>query len=127
MDVVFAVMPFADVNRPAIGVSLLKAGIERLGFESAIEYFDVDLAEDISYSLYEFMANTLAIESMVGEWFFADLVFGDSIPHQSDYVARLLPEYVTEENFRQRVLKAREHVPDFIEACADRIQALNPR
>jgi len=107
MDVVFAVMPFADVNRPAIGVSLLKAGIERLGFDSAIEYFDVDLAESISYQLYEFMANTLAIESMVGEWFFADLVFGDSIPHQDDYIARLLPEYVPHDNFREKVLKAR--------------------
>ncbi|PYS83690.1 MAG: hypothetical protein DMF67_08460 [Acidobacteria bacterium] len=29
MDVLFAVMPFADANRPAIGVSLLKAGLER--------------------------------------------------------------------------------------------------
>jgi ribosomal peptide maturation radical SAM protein 1 len=127
MDVVFAVMPFADVNRPAIGVSLLKAGIQRLGFESAIEYFDVDLAESISYSLYEYMANTLAIDSMVGEWFFADMVFGDSIPHQDDYAARLLPEYVTEEKFREKVLTARVHRHNFIEACADRIQALNPR
>ena len=30
MDVVFAVLPFADVSRPAIGVSLLKAEIEEL-------------------------------------------------------------------------------------------------
>lgn len=127
MDVVFAVMPFADVNRPAIGVSLLKAGIERLGFESAIEYFDLDLAETISYSLYEYMANTLAIDSMVGEWFFADLVFGDSIPHQDDYAARLLPEYVTEEKFREKVLKARVSRRYFIEACADRIQSLHPK
>src|SRR5215831_14817562 len=127
MDVVFAVMPFADVNRPAIGVSLLKAGIDRAGFESAIEYFDVDLAEKISYPLYEYMANTLAVDSMVGEWFFADLVFGDSIPHQNDYVARLLPEYVREEKFREKVLNAREHRRDFIAACADRIQALNPK
>ncbi len=32
MDVVFAVLPFADVGRPAIGVSLLKAEVEQLGF-----------------------------------------------------------------------------------------------
>lgn len=127
MDVVFAVMPFADVNRPAIGVSLLKAGLDRQGFHSAIEYFDVDLAETISYELYEFMANTLAIESMVGEWFFADLVFGDAIPHQDDYVARLLPDYVPQENFRENVLKARTLRHDYIQRCADRLQALKPR
>jgi len=127
MDVVFAVMPFADVNRPAIGVSLLKAGLARQGFQSVIEYFDIELAETIGYELYEFMANTLAIESMVGEWFFADLVFDDAIPHQDDYVARLLPDYVPQENFRENVLKARALRRDYIQRCADRIQALNPR
>jgi len=29
MDVAFAVVPFADIARPAVGVSLLKAGLER--------------------------------------------------------------------------------------------------
>jgi len=127
MDVVFAVMPFADVNRPAIGVSLLKAGIERCGFQSSIEYFDVDLAESISYDLYEFVANTLAIESMVGEWFFADLVFGDSIPHESDYVARMLSGYIPQPGFRESILKNRGQRRHYIEQCANRIQELSPR
>ena len=81
MDVVFAVMPFADANRPAIGVSLLKAGIQRRGFSSSVQYFNVALAELIGYELYEYIANTLSTDSMVGEWFFADVVFGDAIPH----------------------------------------------
>jgi ribosomal peptide maturation radical SAM protein 1 len=127
MDVVFAVMPFADVNRPAIGVSLLKAGIEQRGFKSAVEYFDVDLAETIGYDLYEFMANTLAIESMVGEWFFADLAFGDSIPHESDYVARMLSGYIPQQDFRENVLKARELRRQYIDQCVKRIQEHNPR
>ncbi|HXD34841.1 MAG TPA: RiPP maturation radical SAM C-methyltransferase [Pyrinomonadaceae bacterium] len=127
MDVVFAVMPFADVNRPAIGVSLLKAGIEKRGFESAIEYFNVDLAEMIGYDLYEFMANTLAIESMVGEWFFADLAFGDSIPHESDYVARMLSNYIPQQNFRENVLAARKQRREYIKQCADKIAAHNPK
>lgn len=127
MDVVFAVMPFADVNRPAIGVSLLKAGIERHGFQATIEYFDLDLAEMIGHDLYEFMANTLAIESMVGEWFFADIAFGDSIPHESDYVGRMLSGLIPQQNFRENVLKARGQRRRYIEQCADRIQELNPR
>ena len=127
MDVVFAVMPFADVNRPAIGVSLLKAGIERRGFQSSIEYFDVDLAEMIGHDLYEFMANTLAIESMVGEWFFADLVFGDSIPHEADYVARMLAGYIPQQDFRENVLKTRGLRRQYIDNCVKRIQELNPR
>jgi ribosomal peptide maturation radical SAM protein 1 len=127
MDVVFAVMPFADVNRPAIGVSLLKAGIERRGFTSRIEYFDLDLAEMIGYELYEYIANILSTDTMVGEWFFADVVFGDSIPHESDYVARMLSLYIAEPEFRQSIIKAREQRRRYVEQCADRIRELNPR
>jgi len=127
MDVVFAVMPFADVNRPAIGVSLLKAGIERGGFESCIEYFDVDLAECIGYELYEFIANTLSTDSMVGEWFFADMVFGDAIPHESDYAARMLSIYITEKDFREKILKARSQRRAYVERCAQRILELKPK
>jgi ribosomal peptide maturation radical SAM protein 1 len=127
MDVVFAVMPFADVNRPAIGVSLLKAGIESRGFSSRIEYFDVDLAEMIGYDLYEFIANTLSTESMVGEWFFADTVFGDAIPHENEYVAKMLSMYVPHEGLRQSILKARADRRRYIEQCANRIAELKPR
>src|SRR5215467_1378464 len=52
MDVLFAVLPFADINRPAIGVSLLKAAIARRGFSSRVEYFNLDLAERLGYDLY---------------------------------------------------------------------------
>ncbi|MCU1264097.1 MAG: Radical domain protein [Acidobacteria bacterium] len=127
MDVVFAVMPFADANRPAIGVSLLKAGIERRGFTSRIEYFDLALAELIGYELYEFIANTLSTDTMVGEWFFADLVFGDSIPHENDYIARMLSSYIAQQDLRQGILKARKHRREYIEQCADRVQELHPR
>lgn len=127
MDVVFAVMPFADVNRPAIGVSLLKAAIEKCAFTSRVEYFDVDLAELIGYGLYEYIANTLSTDSMVGEWFFADLVFGDGIPHESDYVSRMLSLYVSDPEFRKNLLKAREQRRSYVEQCANRIQELKPK
>ena len=108
-------------------MSLLKAGIERCGFQSSIEYFDVDLAEQIGSDLYGYLANTLAIESMVGEWFFADVVFGDSIPHESDYIAKMLGGYISQKEFRENILKARGLRRQYIEQCADRIQQLNPR
>ncbi len=127
MDVVFAVMPFADANRPAIGVSLLKAGIERRGFSSSVQYFHLALAEAIGYELYEYIANTLSTDSMVGEWFFADVVFGEAIPHESDYVAKMLSLYVTQEDFREKLLQARQSRHQFIEQCAARIRELQPR
>lgn len=51
MDVLFAVLPFADRSAPALGVSLLKAEIARLGFTSQIRYFALDLAEEAGLEL----------------------------------------------------------------------------
>ena len=77
MDVLFAVLPFGDVRRPALGVSVLKAGIARRGFQSRIEYLNLRMAELIGLPLYTKLANEAAPNHLIGEWFFADAVFGD--------------------------------------------------
>ena len=127
MDVLFAVMPFADANRPAIGVSLLKAGVERRGFSSRVEYFSLALAELIGYDLYEYIVNTLGSDSMAGEWFFADVVFDNKIPHERQYIAKLLTRYAGEEEWREKVLQARQVRREFVQQCADRIHEFKPR
>src|ERR1700675_1861719 len=93
MDLVFAVLPFADVDRPAIGVSLLKAHADRLGFSSQIVYCNFDLAEAIGVELYNQISESLPSESLIGDWFFADLLFGDRIPFEREYVAKVLGRF----------------------------------
>jgi ribosomal peptide maturation radical SAM protein 1 len=127
MDILFAVMPFADANRPAIGVSLLKAGVERRGFSASVEYFSLALAEAIGYDLYEYIVNTLGSDSMAGEWFFADVVFDNAIPHEREYIAKLLTRYASDEESREKVLQARLLRREFVQQCADRIRELKPR
>src|ERR1700688_4054481 len=89
MDVIFAVVPFADVKRPTMGVSLLKSEIGLLGFSSQIEYCNIRLAELIGRSLYKDLADGFSPDLLLGEWFFADTVFGEAIPHQDDYIAKI--------------------------------------
>jgi len=127
MDVLFAVMPFADANRPAIGVSLLKAGIERRGFSSCVEYFSLPLAELIGYELYEYIVNTLGSDSMAGEWFFADVAFDNGIPHEREYVSKVLARYADDEEWKAKILQARRVRREFVQQCADRIRELKPR
>src|ERR1051325_2269787 len=127
MDILFAVMPFADVNRPAIGVSLLKAGVEQGGFSAHVEYFSLPLAELIGYQLYEYIVNTLGSDSMAGEWFFADVVFDKTIPHEREYIAKMLRRYATDEEWQEKVVQARRCRHEFVQQCADRIRELKPR
>jgi ribosomal peptide maturation radical SAM protein 1 len=127
MDVLFAVLPFADVNRPAIGVSLLHSAAIQAGFSSHIEYFNLDLAETIGLELYGTLAYLLAPDAMVGEWFFADLVFGSALPAEADFVAKVLARCVPTEDQRQRILDARRQRAQFIDDCVRRIAAQRPR
>lgn len=127
MDVVFAVPPFVDINRPAIGVSLLKAEIARHGFSSRIEYLDLRLAERIGFMAYQTIANSLGSDSLIGEWFFADVVFGDTIPHEREYINKVLPRYSGTGELLDVVLKARQVRHQFVEDCAREILQHEPR
>jgi ribosomal peptide maturation radical SAM protein 1 len=127
MDVLFAVLPFSDPKRPAIGVSLLKAAITRRGFTAAIHYFNLDFAEAIGVESYTRFADILPPESLIGEWFFADCVFGERIPPWRDYVSKVLFQYGVPEEFVAEVLELRTSREPFIEHCVREIRRLGPR
>lgn len=126
MDVVFAVLPFADVDRPAIGVSLLKAEADRLGFSSRIVYSNFDLAEAIGIELYNEISESLPSESLIGEWFFADLLFGDRIPAEDEYISKVLARFAQPRLVAQ-IQEARGRRAAFVERAVEQIRALRPR
>src|SRR4051812_34139351 len=74
-DICFVVMPFASVQRPALGVSLLKSELKDIGISSHIHYFNLDYAERISLKLYERIEEFVG-PSLVGEIIFAKYAFG---------------------------------------------------
>ena len=80
IDVAFVVMPFADIQSPAIGVSLLQAQLDAHGRTSSVLYFNIRFAELIGESLHRRLSDGLSADALVGEWFFADCVFDDTIP-----------------------------------------------
>ena len=122
MDVAFAVVPFADIARPAVGVSLLKAGLERRGFTSRIHYFNIAFAEAIGDGLYARIAGGTPTTSLAGEWFFADQVFPGRLPPENEYVSKFLSHATPPETLRQ-MLESRSHRAGFIERCAKKLQA----
>lgn len=127
MDALLAVMPFADVRGPSIGVSLLKAEIAACGFASRIEYFNLELAEIIGRDVYQHLANNFPSETLVGEWFFADALFGDSLPDERDYVVKFLTADAREGDTTGKILQSRACRHRFIESCALRINRYRPR
>jgi ribosomal peptide maturation radical SAM protein 1 len=126
MDVLFVVMPFADISRPAISVSLLQAETVACGFTSRIEYFNIELAELIGRDVYEQLANGCPSESLVGEWFFADTVFREGLPEEADYISKIFRAYTSDAALTEKIQTARRHRYEFIEQCAARIRQFQP-
>src|SRR5215468_1669378 len=97
-------MPFADLGRPAIGVSLLKAGAAREGYSSIVEYCCFPLAALMGAEIYQLISNSFPPDILLGEWFFADDLFGDEIPAEDEYVEKVLASHApfqTIENIRK--------------------------
>jgi ribosomal peptide maturation radical SAM protein 1 len=118
-------MPFADVTRPALGVSLLKAAAARAGFSARVEYCNIDFAERVGVDLYTRLADDFPSDLLLGEWVFARAVFGDAIPADADFVEDVLSASVPAATIED-LLRARDEVPAYLDACASRIAAYQP-
>lgn len=127
MDVLFVVPPFANPNYPSLGVSLLKAIVTRDNFSAKVEYLNLRLAREIGLSLYQNIAQTFIAEALLGEWFFADVVFGEAIPDAGEYVRKILARCALPEPLLNNILKARGRRHKFVEECAQRIHEAHPR
>ena len=136
MDVLFAVLPFAALKHPSLGVSLLKAHALRKGLKAEVAYFNFQLAEWIGQELYETLelggpsdgpVQRHSTEALIGEWFFADLVFGDRLPPPEDYIFRFVRPDPARAEFSERIFGARSRNREYIEHCVETIARRQPR
>jgi ribosomal peptide maturation radical SAM protein 1 len=137
MDIVFALVPFADIKHPSIGLSTLMAGVARRGFSSRIEYVNLDLASWIGRELYCWIAETsdqLLLDtttpsmSLVGEWFFADVLFPGQLPPEEEYFAKFIaPDKGGQERMRELSEMRRRYAARFVEYAAQQILQHGPR
>jgi ribosomal peptide maturation radical SAM protein 1 len=136
MDLVLAVLPFADFKRPSLGLSTLQASVRRRGFSSHIEYVHLDLAAWIGQDLYNWIAEgsevllmdtTKPSVSLVGEWFFAHLLFPGQRPSDEEYLHKFVaPDMRARERIPQLV-EARQHAASFVEHAVREIVKEQPR
>jgi len=126
VDIVFVVMPFADLGRPAIGVSLLKAAAVQAGYTALIEYCNIQLADELGAELYQQISSSVPPDLVLGEWFFAHDLFAGEIPEPDQYVKGPLARNASEELAAQ-VIQGRAVVARYLDECARRIAAHSPR
>jgi len=106
-------MPFVSLDRPAIGISILKARLAEEGIPCSIGYGNLLFAERVGKTAYALINDRLANWMFAGEWLFSEHVFPEM--NRTSYIDSL------RENISQSeldtVFKLRSEVPDFLEAC----------
>ncbi|MCX6699133.1 MAG: RiPP maturation radical SAM C-methyltransferase, partial [Methanomicrobiales archaeon] len=122
--VAFVYAPFGAIDKPALGISLLKSGLGRQGIACDMHYFNIKLAHELGVLLCNLIANNMPTGLLVGEWLFAPSLTGENADADYAYVHEVLwGEY--KDAFPPAVVREflciRERLPAFLDACVDNV------
>ena len=88
--VLLVVMPCAASDRPAVGVSTLKAGLAADGVPCDVAYLNLAFAEALGQVEYDRLVDGLPVGALAGEWVFAEALYGPGRVPAGDYVEEIL-------------------------------------
>jgi ribosomal peptide maturation radical SAM protein 1 len=118
MRVLLVSMPWHALDRPALGLSLLRAALERDGHRCEVRYLGFDFADSIGVQDYLWVHGELPYTAFAGDWLFTEALYGRRPEADEGYVENVLrrqwrrpPEDV------QRLLRVRSRIPPFLEHC----------
>lgn len=111
-------MPFGAVDRPALGISLLKAGLVRRGHDCDIAYALELFARRIGTADYRWLADEVPYTCFAGDWCFAEALYGPRPEEDWKYVHDiLLQTWAMRKTDVHRVLNVKGQVNGFLEDC----------
>lgn len=115
-------MPMGALERPALGLSLLKARLNETGFACDVRYMTFAFAEFIGQGEYQWMCYELPYTAFAGDWSFTHALYGERPEAEQAYVQEVLREAwnLTDSDIR-RILQIRAMVPYFLNHCMDAI------
>jgi ribosomal peptide maturation radical SAM protein 1 len=121
VQVLFVNMPFGSV-RPAMGVSLLKGHLDRMGIPSRVLYLNLRYAQRCGREFFHTVADLSPPDALIGEWIFSPCVFEALAERKTDFVemvsARFRPWLrQKEEVFFAELRRSRDEAPAFLEEC----------
>ena len=116
-DVLFAYMPYHRLTHPALGASILKSCLQRVGISTRIAYFGLDYAARIGTSLYNTLLNSRT-PLLQAEWTFAHAAFGpDFLAEREKDVGRPYP-WATGE-IRHAAVEAEQWIQEIVTAITE--------
>jgi ribosomal peptide maturation radical SAM protein 1 len=126
-------MPFAYLDTPSIGLSLLRGSLADSRVEVSIHYATLDFGRRVGREVYEAVATQPGMSFLAGEWLFAmQLLDAAERPDDAVYLGAIergelgSPARHDLRRFFAQLAAARAHVEPFLEDWCERLLALKP-
>lgn len=121
-------MPFVALERPSIGLGLLKSALNNASLATIVDYANVKFACEVGVDVYNFVSNAASIE-FLGDWIFAGAAFPEHKPKQVDYLKKVSERYdmISERRLKLMAWMMRDAAGPFVKKLAKRIVEQKPR
>jgi ribosomal peptide maturation radical SAM protein 1 len=134
VDVSLVVMPFGSIQRPSIGVSLLKAALTKIGISCKVYYFNIKFAELVGLETYNKLAETSLDSPLIGELVFSRFVFYEKPWSKSDissmvrhiFEAKQYP-YSRQNALVDKIVDIQGKIPEFLDNAEYNIRRDKPK
>lgn len=111
-------MPFGALERPALGLSLLKAKLTECAIPCDVRYLNVPLAEFIGAEEYQWINYELPYTAFAGDWTFTEALYGARPTVDAQYVQEVLRQtwHISEDDIT-RLYAVRQIIPTYLDYC----------
>ena len=115
-------MPFGALDRPALGLSLLKQVLKDSGILCDIRYLNFKFAEFIGGDDYQRITLEFPHTAFAGDWAFTAALYGEDPASDNRYIKEVLKEtWLLAEEDIARVRRVRLMVEPFLDHCIDSV------
>jgi ribosomal peptide maturation radical SAM protein 1 len=116
LRVALLVMPFASCDRPSLAVGLLKAALTRVEIDCEVKHFNLTFWKLLGHARYQQMSQSPSNTSMVGEWVFSQVFYGQAVSSWDRYEREVLdhPQWGLSREHRPLVRETLALAPMFL-------------
>ncbi len=113
-------MPFGSLDRPALGISLLKAHLVEHGVACDIRYLAFTFAELVGCEEYRWISSEVAYTAFAGDWAFTHTLYGERPGAEKRYVHEILVQaWQLDESAIRRIMRVRSLASYFLDYCLE--------
>lgn len=111
-------MPYASVQRPALGLGLLQAQLHRAGVECDTRYLAFDFADFVGLEEYLWISSELPYTAFAGDWLFTESLYGPRPRADAAYTEEVLRgEWRLGDEAIARIVRARAYCEPYLDHC----------